>query len=177
MPVRSYFCIKQVSDRCSGDVRTSVRYRRIMINSLKKSERLKHRKKIDELFQNGKSFAIYPLRIYYKVEKLSAEVTTQPDNANGLEQKQGVLAGVGVSKRHFRKAVDRNRIKRLLRESYRTQKHGLTGLVDSLQIRVDLFLIYTGRELPALEICEKATGQSLEKLQRLLLEKPQTPIS
>ena len=143
-----------------------------MINSLRKSERLKHRKKIDELFKNGKSFTIHPLRIYYKVEMLGQVLTTQPGNANVLEQKSGILTGVGVSKRHFRKAVDRIRIKRLLRESYRTQKHGLTGLVDSLQIRVDLFLIYTGRELPGLDICEKATGQSLEKLQRLLSEKP-----
>ncbi|MCG7856356.1 ribonuclease P protein component [Flavihumibacter sediminis] len=147
-----------------------------MINSLRKSERLKHRKKIDELFKSGKSFSIYPLRIYYKVERFNSVITDQQGLAHGLRPRPGVLAGVGVSKRHFRKAVDRNRIKRLLRESYRTQKHGLTGLVDSLQIRVDLFLIYTGRELPGLEICEKATGQSLEKLQRLLFEKPQTPI-
>lgn len=147
-----------------------------MVNSLRKYERLKHRKKIDELFKNGNSFAIYPLRIYYRVERFSSVIEARPDYAQILPHTPGVLAGVGVSKRHFKKAVDRNRIKRLLRESYRTKKQVLAGLVDSLQIRVDLFLIYTGRELPGLEICEKATGQSLEKLQRLLLEKPQTPI-
>ncbi len=77
--------------------------------TLGKQERLKHRKLITQLFSEGKSIKVFPLRmVYLQVEHYSSFP---------------VQCGVSVPKRNFKKAVSRNKIKRLLRESYRLQKN------------------------------------------------------
>ncbi|GAK95888.1 ribonuclease P protein component [Nonlabens tegetincola] len=70
-----------------------------------KNQKLKSRKLIEQLFKDGKSIKSGPLRLVY----LPVEKETQ--------------IGVSVSKRYFKKAVDRNRLKRLLREAYRLSQH------------------------------------------------------
>jgi ribonuclease P protein component len=65
-------------------------------------------------------------------------------------------AGVAVSKKNFRKAVDRNRIKRFLREAYRLQKNELQDQLKVKNMELAIFFIYTGKEVPVLtEIVEK----------------------
>jgi len=76
--------------------------------SLEKEERLKSRKLIGQLYKQGQSVKAYPLRMVY----------LQIDHYSDYP----VQAAVSVPKRNFKKAVDRNRIKRLLRETYRTEK-------------------------------------------------------
>ncbi|WP_246073514.1 ribonuclease P protein component [Dinghuibacter silviterrae] len=106
------------------------------------AERLKSRKQIDFLFRSAKSFSVFPLRVFYRWEGSAA-----------------ARVGVGAPKRHFKRAVDRNRIKRLLREGYRLQKEALPGL--------HAFIIYTGKELPTqAEIMDKI-GVILKKLRDL----------
>ena len=73
-----------------------------------KKEKLKSEKLITQLFAEGQSVAVYPLRLVYL-----------PTN---FDDGVRIKAGVSVSKRHFKNAVDRNRIKRLIREAYRLQK-------------------------------------------------------
>ncbi|MBZ5857881.1 ribonuclease P protein component [Flavihumibacter profundi] len=128
----------------------------ITIHTLGRAERLKHRKLIDDLFKKGKSFVVPPYRLYYK------NLGT-PDAG-----KPSLQFGVGVSKRYFKKAADRNRIKRLTREAYRTQCHHLKSLVEMKNIRLVLFFIYTGKELPGQQQCREAIDQGLEKLSRTL---------
>ncbi len=82
-----------------------------------KTEKLKARKHVDELFVTGKSVSKYPLRMVYI-------------KLNDWEEKQRLLVGVSVSKRHFKKAVDRNYFKRLLREAYRNNKHLIKSAVE-----------------------------------------------
>jgi ribonuclease P protein component len=101
----------------------------------------------------------FPYRLYYTTYNC-------PDN-----QVSPVLFGVGVSKRYFKKAVDRNRIKRLTREVYRHRQHALKNLVTSRKCGLDIFLIFTGKELPSLAICEKGIGVGLEKLENMLMTK------
>ena len=79
-----------------------------MNNTYPKTEKLKSKTTIDLLFSQGKSVSKYPLRLVYV-----------PIN---LEKEELIKIGVSVSKKYFKKAVHRNRIKRLLREAYRLNK-------------------------------------------------------
>lgn len=100
--------------------------------TLSKTERLKSRKLIEGLFRDGKSFAVFPFRIYYIYSK---------NNEPSLQ------AGYGVSIKRFKKAVDRNRVKRLMREAYRLQKPGLLSFLNERKFSLILFFIYTGKEM------------------------------
>lgn len=111
------------------------------INSFKypKKEKLKSRKTIDLLFSEGKSVGKYPLRLVF-VE-------------NKIDISENLKFGVSVSKKHFKKAVDRNYFKRVLRECYRLNKH---LLLDSLQNSYSIMFFYQTKErLSYQEINEK----------------------
>ena len=73
-------------------------------------------------------------------------------------------AGFTVSSKHFKKAVDRNRIKRLMRETYRLQKNALATSLDQKQKRMVVFFIYLGNELPEYENLLDRTGAVLKRL-------------
>ena len=77
--------------------------------TLGREERLKSRKLIGKLYEEGKSIKVFPLRMVYLQTEHTSNYPAQ--------------VGVSVPKRNFKRAVDRNRIKRLLRESYRKEKH------------------------------------------------------
>ena len=91
-----------------------------MLNTLHKSERLDKKKVIDKMFSGGaRSFSVFPLRVVYlPVEELEAPVS--------------IL--VSVSKRRFKRAVKRNRVKRQIREAYRKNKHGLLQTLQDLSL-------------------------------------------
>ncbi len=97
----------------------------------------------------------FPYRVYFK-EKTGPDVQGSP-----------VLFGVGVSKRYFKKAVDRNRIKRLTRESYRHRQQAIKELLAAKNAKLDLFFIFTGKELPDLELCGQGVNAALAKLLKL----------
>lgn len=83
-----------------------------------KEEKLKSRTTIDLMFTEGKSVSKYPLRlVYVPLDDITAE---------------GALLkiGVSVSKKHFKRAHDRNYFKRLLRETYRHHKHIIINRLD-----------------------------------------------
>ena len=103
--------------------------------TLKKHERLKSRKLITEVFNGGRSVTAHPVKALYKFT----------DGTPVLQ------AGFTVSSKNFKKAVDRNRLKRLLRESYRLQKNQLHEILLSKGKNVIIFFIYTGRELSDFE--------------------------
>lgn len=123
--------------------------------TLRKHERVKSRKLTETLFRSGKVLQAPPLRI-----------TWLPLPQPGLLQ-----VGVGVSSRHFKKAVHRNRIKRLLRECYRLQKAPLQQALQ--QHGLALFILFTGRQLPEYPYLYKKTGQALEQLLQQLHATPQ----
>ena len=86
----------------------------------------------------------------------------QPGAAGGSP----VQAGFGAGSRHFKKAVDRNRIKRLSREAYRLQKLPLLELLKKKERSLVLFFIYTGKELPDYRTVSDKIGVLLQKLMR-----------
>jgi ribonuclease P protein component len=120
--------------------------------TLNKTERLKSRKAIDALFSSGRKFSMAPFRIFF------------------LPDKEGLKFGIGVSNRNFKKAADRNRIKRLTREAYRLQKNELSGYLKEKGIGLNLFFIYTEKEMPEYKQVFEKMNKALTKLLYLLNE-------
>ena len=79
--------------------------------------------------------------------------------------------GVGASKKNFSRAVDRNRIKRLLREVYRKQKSSLMDSLSPRAVHAELFFIYTGKKLPEYSQLEEQISGLLVRLQKIVHEK------
>lgn len=75
-------------------------------------------------------------------------------------------AAFSVSSKNFKKAVQRNRIKRLMREAYRLQKGILEGKLKEVQKNLVVFIIYTGNTLPEFEDIFKKMGSALEQLKK-----------
>lgn len=112
-----------------------------------KEERLCSKRLISLLFSKGSSFNLYPLRFVYHT----------PEDAL-FDNTQLVIS---VSKRHFKRAVDRNRLKRQMREAYRLNKHILTqnqGQAPSL-----LAIIYIGKEKKSFDTIQKKLISGLER--------------
>jgi ribonuclease P protein component len=118
-----------------------------------KTERLKSRKQIDELFAKGKSMPVFPLRVIYQFT--SSEVET-------------LQVGVSASKRHFKKAVDRNRVKRLLREAYRLQKEELVLQAKAAKKTGNIFFIYTDKTIADFETIKAAMNKCLQRLNKII---------
>lgn len=127
--------------------------------SLGKNERLKSRKSIEQLFSEGKSFVTSPYRVHYKFNK-----NESPGKSSLLQ------LGVGASQKYFKKAVDRNRIKRLTREAYRLQKVSLQELLKEKNIELHVFFNYTGKELPVFQHVSEKVAVALKKLYNLINE-------
>jgi ribonuclease P protein component len=119
-----------------------------------KNEKLKSKITIGLLFSEGKSVSKYPLRLVYYSSSLE-----NPDIRNfGTGQK--IKMGVSVSKKHFKKAVDRNYFKRVLRETYRLNKH---LLLDNLDKPYAFMLFYQSKDRLSYEEINTKTIQLFEK--------------
>ncbi len=121
--------------------------------TLKKEERLCSKKIIDKLFSEGESFLSFPLKIVY----LNIE----------LPSKNKVEIAFSVSKRNFRKAVQRNFLKRRMREAYRLNKHLLTATKSEKQMAI--FIIFIGKEIANFQIIEQALKKALVRCSKINL--------
>ena len=122
--------------------------------TLGKDERLKSRKQIENLFDKGKNFVVSPFRIYFIVNGEWSMVNSE----------SCLQFGVGVSAKNFKKAVDRNRIKRLTREAWRLQKNEIREKTREAQRQLNVFFIYTGKKLPDFTTVKDKVAIALKKL-------------
>ena len=118
-----------------------------------KSEKLKSKNTIDLLFSEGKSVGKYPLRLVYVAGDFGEDVP--------------IKMGVSVSKKYFKKAVDRNYFKRVLRETYRLNKN---RLLDPLNQPYAFMLLYQSKDRLSYEEINTKTIQLFEKFLATLKE-------
>ena len=121
-----------------------------MRNTLGKQERLKSKKLIEKLYAEGDSVKNFPLRMMYVQTVHTSEFPCQ--------------VGVSVAKRNYKLAVDRNRLKRLMRETYRLQKQIVYNNLDEPYV---FMISYIGRE----EIKYEDLYLKMEKLLTLFIDK------
>lgn len=110
-----------------------------------RSQRLRRRKLIDELFLRGESMGLHPLRIVWMEHP---EQTTRPH--------QVVIA---VSKRNFNKAVDRNLLKRRIREAYRLRQNG-----RKIVKRLCIGFVFTGRQIAPMQVIADRVEKAMSRL-------------
>jgi len=113
-------------------------------NRFPKSSRLRGQKKIQELFKRGSSFYFNAFRM----------VVLKSPSQHGKHE-----VVFTVSKRNFKKAVNRNRIKRLLKEAYRLNQQKISSLP-----KLQMAYIYTSNELPDFRQMEEQLLESFERL-------------
>ena len=102
--------------------------------SLSKFERLKSKKDIDTLFLHGKAFFVFPFKVMYQlVEPVSALYPIQ--------------LGVSVPKKIFKRAVDRNIMKRRMREIYRLNKIEINQFLISQKKAIHVMIVYTNKTM------------------------------
>jgi len=124
--------------------------------SYNKHEKLKSRKLTSQVFTAGKTFTVFPLKVFYAIptEKLDFPIKT----------------GVGVSSRNFKKAVHRNQVKRILREAYRTEKLPLHEFLQQQNKQVAVFILYLDKTLPVFATIKAKMPLALQRLIRELNE-------
>ncbi len=120
------------------------------MQTFRKNERLCGKKSIDELFLNGKIFHVHPFKIIW--------LTAIENNGSPAR------VVITVPKRNFKKAVQRNRTKRLIREVYRRQKSVLYQHLTELNTEINFALIYTGKEILKYQELEERIILILDRL-------------
>ncbi len=123
---------------------------------LKKEERLCSRKQIENLFSEGEPFNDYPLKVIFTHSDFSGDFPAR--------------VAFAVSKKLFKKAVDRNLIKRRMREAYRLNKQIL--LSEDKFSKKDIFFIYTGRKISGFTEIENSMKRSLSRLSDITIQNP-----
>ncbi len=122
--------------------------------TFKKNERLCSRTTIEELFTKGKSFVKYPFRVsYMPIES---------------EEQSDAQILISVSKKRFKRAYKRNRLKRLTREAYRLNKNPLISTLQEKNVKLAVAFIYLPTDMLDYPSVEKGMKKALYKLTKAL---------
>lgn len=124
--------------------------------TLRKAERLHRKTLVDQMFTGGisKSFSVFPLRVVYMPVQ---------------EQEAPVSILVSVSKKRFRRAVKRNRVKRQIREAYRKNKQHLLDVCDQQGQQMAVAFIYLSDELVSSTVIEEKMKVLLARMAEKML--------
>ncbi len=121
--------------------------------TLKRSEKLKGHKSVQILFEQPKIITEFPFKLFYKWQE-NKEV-------------KSMVFGVSVPKRKFKKSPDRNKIKRIIRELYRTQNLSLKDKVQQ-HGQLSMMISYIGDSFPDFETSQKKIKLLLSRLNDIL---------
>ncbi|WP_396591231.1 ribonuclease P protein component [Allomuricauda sp. R78024] len=113
--------------------------------SFPKNEKLKNKKLFEQLFTEGKSITAFPIKLLYTKAAFDGDIH--------------IKVGVVAPKKKFRSAVKRNRVKRLLREGYRLNKH---LVFNNIEGNFAFLFLYLGSKMPNYQEVDKAMKQLLE---------------
>ncbi|MBF0597657.1 ribonuclease P protein component [Faecalibacter rhinopitheci] len=120
-----------------------------------KNEKLKSKKAIESLFSEGQSYVSHPIRIVYRIHP---------------KRDYTIRIGESVAKKKFKHAVDRNLLKRRIKEAYRLNK----ALVNiSEEISIDILFIYTSSKIKDYHTIDKMMKEILIKLDTIINKKEQ----
>jgi ribonuclease P protein component len=125
--------------------------------SFSKKERLSSKKLIRRLFKEGNSFYHRPFKVFY----------LENDDNEG----QQVELLISVSRRYFRKAVSRNYIKRLIRESYRLNKAAIHEISSASGAKYAIGIIYVDQNMPDFESVQKRIIEVISRLHKEINKK------
>ncbi len=123
--------------------------------TLKKEERIFKKKEIERIFESGDSFKVFPLRMVF--------ILNPSDSPESIPS---IL--ISVPKKKFRHAVKRNRIKRLVRESYRLNSFELKASLQEKKFNLEVAFLYIGSEVLTYQEIENAMKNALELLKKKL---------
>ena len=129
-----------------GITTTPLRY------TLTKKERLHLKRDVDALFASGHAFIAYPLRVVIHTTPLT----------EGEAPTSAILAV--AAKKYFRRANKRNRVKRLIRESYRLRKHHFLALAEAQEVHLHLGLLSVAKELPTQADVDRGMEKALSRI-------------
>ncbi len=126
--------------------------------TLQADERLKLRNDIETLFRQGEAFSVFPLRVIFLLS---------PNSTAGISP---VRVGFSIPKKRIKLANGRNRIRRLIKEAWRLQKHPIYSQIPA-DVQLHCFLVYTGSPVVkdftlymAKEAVSKVMGKLLTKI-------------
>lgn len=122
--------------------------------SLSKQERLKSSLSIKTVMDEKNIASAFPIKCFFRIV---------PDSGNPSQ------IAVVVSKRRFKHAVDRNRVKRLVREAYRLQKNNLVSENHSFE----MCWMFVGKELPNYTLVYESVSKIIRKINMFVQGSPQ----
>lgn len=130
--------------------------------TLPKRERLYLRESIGELFAKGRSFTAFPYRVVYLVKSDTEENLPATD-------KQARCAMMAVApKKRFKHAVDRNHVKRLIREAYRLQKLPLLAQLEEKGLTLEIAFLYVDNKFQTFEETHHSIGRIISRVQKAI---------
>ena len=132
-------------------------FQNMVPNTFKKDEKLSSQKIIGEIFLSGNTFICYPLKVIW----INNVIITGPYDA---------IAAFSVPKKNFKKAHERNHIRRKMRESYRYLKNNFYDFLKKTGQKIALIIVFIGKEDISSDQIKSAMIKSLDRLQRDIIK-------